>query len=187
MSSIEEVYAKHKNLKLAAQELGMPWQTLYVKLKASGAKIVGDKLRYGTDRDRLAALAESEFLRIVPWARDRNKDEFQSRYDFDVGAMKVDVKASRPRQLNAKYEMKSWSFSIKKQRLICDFIVCFCYGDEGPVEKILLVPSEFFVGLQTVSVSCRGASKWLDYSVSEDDLREFFANIANYTQPKEDQ
>jgi len=33
---IAAVYEKHKHLKLAADELGMPWQTLYRQLKAAG-------------------------------------------------------------------------------------------------------------------------------------------------------
>lgn len=177
MSKFKEAYDKHKNLKLAADELGMQWQQLYVELKREGVAVTGDKLRYGSDRDKLAAKAESEFLRIIPSAKSMNDIEWQSKYDFEVGSMKVDVKASKPRQLNKKYPAKSWSFSIKKQRLVCDFIVCFCYNDDASIGQILLVPSEFFSGLQTVSVSCDGHSKWLAYAVTEDGLKHFFASM----------
>ena len=58
MNNIQSVYEKHKNLKLAANELGVKWQTLYVQLRNRGVPITGDKSRYGSDKDRLAARAE---------------------------------------------------------------------------------------------------------------------------------
>ena len=60
-----QAYAKHRNLKLAAGELGICWQTLYVRLKRAGVPVTGDKLRYGADRDRLGATCEAEFQRLV--------------------------------------------------------------------------------------------------------------------------
>lgn len=171
-------YRKHMNLKLAAQELGIAWQTLYVHLKKFGEPVVGDKLRYGSDRDKLAVLAETEFKNLVPFAFNANSFQFQSKYDFDVAGFKVDVKASRPRQLNNRYPAKSWAFSFKKQSLICDFIVCFCMDEDKSIRHILLVPSEFFKGLQTVSVSCEGGSKWSDYKVDPSELSTFFSTLA---------
>lgn len=171
-------YRKHMNLKLAAKELGVAWQTLYVRLKKLGEPITGDKLRYGSDRDKLGHLAESEFKSLVPFAVDANKLQWQSKYDFDVAGFKVDVKASKPRQLNAKYPSKSWSFSFKKQSLVCDFICCFCMTEDKLTRHILLVPSEFFKGLQTVSVSCEGDSKWADYRVEPTDLAAFFSSLS---------
>lgn len=171
------IYRKHMNLKLAALELGVAWQSLYVRLKKLGEPVTGDKLRYGTDRDRLGAIAEAEFKRLVPFATDNNKLQHQSKYDFDVNGQKVDVKAARPHQLNKKYEAKSWAFSFKKQSLVCDFICCFCFNDDKTLAHVLLVPSEFFKGLQTVSVSCSGGSKWLDYSISQYELAPFFTSL----------
>ena len=170
-------YRKHMNLKLAADELGVAWQSLYVRLKKFGEPIIGDKLKYGSDRDRLGALAEKKFNDLVPFAINGNKTSFQSKYDFEVFGHKVDVKASKPHRLNAKYESLFWTFSFKKQTLICDFICCFCLNESSETENILLVPSEFFKGLQTVSVSRNGCSKWLDYSVKAEDLAVFFAEL----------
>lgn len=177
MSIEKDAYDKHKNLKLAAAELGIAWQKLYCKLKAEGVKVVGDKLRYGTDRDKLGALGEALFKQLVPHAIDKNEEQFQSKYDFDVKGYKVDIKAGRPKQMNKRFSALSWSFSFKKQRLIADFIVCFCLSKNKDVEHILLVPSEFFKGLQTISMSCDGNSKWKDYAISEQELTEFFNNI----------
>ncbi len=172
-----EVYTKHKNLKLAADELGINWHTLYSRLKNQGVPVIGDKLRYGSDRDRLAAMAESEFLRIVPKARSMNAVQFQSKFDFMVNGYKIDVKCGMPRQISKKYEAKSWSFNFRKQALTCDFICCFCMNEGKQISRILLVPSEFFRGLQTVTVSVVGASKWKDYSVSESELSTFFDSL----------
>lgn len=169
------------NLKLAAQELGIAWQTLYCRLKAIGEPVTGDKLRYGSDRDRLAAMSEVEFFKLVPFATAMNQSQFQSKFDFDVLGWKVDVKASLPRQLNRRFAAKSWSFSFKKQSLICDFICCFCMDEAKAVERVLLVPSEFFQGLQTVSVSRSGGSKWLDYAIDSKELSQFFMSLPQKT------
>jgi hypothetical protein len=178
MESIEaQAYAKHMNLKLAANELGMNWRTLYVRLKNQGVKIVGDKLRYGTDRDKLGAYGEKLFLDLVPSAKNENSNQFQAKYDFSVYGYKVDIKAGRPRQLNKKFPQLAWSFSFKKQTLICDFIICFCLNEDKSINKILLVPKEFFAGLQTVSVSMLGYSKWHDYSIEPHELFDFFKDL----------
>lgn len=174
-----QTYAKHRNLKLAAGELGIPWQSLYVKLKKAGVSVAGDKLRYGTDRDRLGAKAEAAFHELVPLAVNANASQFQAKVDFSVGGLTVDVKASMPRQLNKRFAALSWSFSIKKQTLVCDFVCCFCFASDGSIAHVLLVPSEFFAGLQTISVSCAGSSKWLDYEVKASDLAKFFSELTD--------
>lgn len=177
-----EAYSRHMNLKLAAAELGIPWQTLYVRLKRVGVQVVGDKLRYGTDRDKLGALGERLFKTLVPASTDRNEMQFQAKYDFDVFGYKVDVKTGKPRQMNYKYAALSWSFSFKRQALFCDFIVCFCLDEQSEIEHVLLVPSEFFQGLQTCSVSRRGYSKWLDYAINPNELQDFFQSLPSKEQ-----
>lgn len=177
MTNEEAVYMRHMNLKTAASELGVKWQSLYSRLRTAGVKVAGDKLRYGSDRDRLGALAEVEFKRLVPAAIDNNKDKFQAKVDFVVRGHLVDVKASHLRRLSKKHDALSWSFSFKKQSLVADFIVCFCIGEAKQTEHLLLVPSEFFHGLQTVSVSASGRSKWLDYAVDPLDLAKFFDSL----------
>ena len=177
MDDCIQAYQRHMNLKLAANELGMQWQTLYSRLKKAGVRVVGDKLRYGSDRDRLAAMAESKFLELVPLAKNMNALEFQSKYDFMAGDFKVDVKAAKPTIGNAKLQAKRWAFSVKKQALICDFIVCFCFSENRELVHTLLIPSEFFQGLQTVSISCEGQSKWLDYVVPSESLHGFFEDM----------
>jgi hypothetical protein len=178
MTTPEQVaYEKHRHLKRAADELGIPWSSLYSRLRSQGVPVAGDKLHYGSDRDRLSALAEAQFKKLVPDAVHKNATEWQARYDFDVRGHKVDVKASMRRQLNKKYQALSWAFAFKKQSMVCDFICCFCMNDAREIEKVLLVPREFFAGLQTVSVSCHGDSKWLDYAIDPDDLSEFFRSL----------
>lgn len=175
MTPEQTAYEKHRNLKIAADEVGIKWQTLYFRLKKQGVNIIGDKLRYGSDRDRLSSLAEAKFHKLVPFAKSMNAIKWQYKYDFDVNGFKVDVKCSKPRKLLKKYDSESWAFSFKKQSLVCDFVCCFCLDHDGEIQRILLIPNEFFKGLQTISVSCNAKnSKWLDYSVSPCDLAEFF-------------
>jgi len=49
--------------------------------------------------------------------------------------------------------------------------------EDYEVKHILLIPNEFIIGMQTISVSCKGKSKWLDFSVSEAELKEFINSL----------
>lgn len=169
-----QAYERHRNLKLAAAELGMKWQTLYVHLKGAGVAVTGDRLRYGTDRDRLGALAEAEFGRLVPGAIAHNDRQHQAPIDFDVRGYGVDVKCAMPRHGLARSKAKRWAFSFKRQSLTADFVCCFCMTEGRAIAHVLLVPQEFFAGLRSVSVACSGASKWLDYAIPPDELAAFF-------------
>ncbi len=173
-----EAYSRHMNLKLAAHELGMKWQTLYYRLKRAGVPVVGDKLRHGSDRDRLAARAERMFAELVPEASPLNAQRFQAKFDFDVNGHKVDVKAAIAgvKQKRSPGSL-AWSFSFKRQSLVCDFIVCFCMESCESIVRVLLVPSEFFTGIQTVTVPVMGRSKWHEFTVEPHELRQFFAGM----------
>jgi len=179
MTPEQLAYDKYKNLKLAAADIGISWNTLYSRLKKQGVPVIGDKLRYGSDRDKLSAMAESEFKRIVPNAVAMNDIRWQYKYDFTVDGYKVDVKSSMPQKKLKRYENKSWAFSLKKQTLFCDFLCCFCFDVNRNISNILVIPKEFFIGLKTITVSCNGNSKWLDYSINEHDLSNFFISMNN--------
>lgn len=182
ITTMKEVYDKHKNLKLAAEELGMVWQTLYYNLNKVGHPVTGDKERYGSPTDKMAKAMEDKFKLLVPHAEDYNKDKFQALIDFKVGDLSVDIKSSTKKdgyksnpKKNASYR---WAFSTKVQEKCSDFMICFCmegYDCEnyGNVEKILLIPKEFYKNKQSLSVSC-SKSKWYDFEVSEQELQEFF-------------
>ena len=175
--NIEQAYQKHKNLKLAAEELGIKWQTLYVQLRKAGIPVTGDKARYGSDRDRLAAMAELEFKNLVPFAEDQNSVQFQSKFDFLVGSEKVDIKASGLNQGCKKFAAKRWAFSVKKQEFCADFIVCFAMQEHD--YRIFLIPGELVRNYQSISIpeSKNSKSKWLQYEISKTDLTEFFTEI----------
>ena len=172
---IKTAYARHMNLKLAASELGMKWQNLYVNLRRLGVPVVGDKARYGSDKDRLAAKAELEFTKLVPFAEDQNNIKFQSKFDFLVGNEKVDIKASKLNQGSRNFSALRWSFSVKKQEFCADFIVCFAMLDIG--YRIFLIPGELVRNYQTISISEKGNSKWLQYEISSNELSEFFKEL----------
>ena len=177
--TIIEAYEKHKNLKLAANELGMKWQMLYVELRKLGVPVIGDKSRYGSDSDRLAAKAELEFLRLVPFAKNQNAHKFQSKCDFVVGNERVDIKASTARQGCDRYAATRWAFSVKKQEFCADFVVCFAMLDTG--YRIFLIPGECVRNYQTVSIPTApdSKSKWLQYEVEPHDLSEFFSQLVS--------
>lgn len=183
LTVMKSVYDKHLNLKLAAEELGIPWQTLYYNLNKCGHPVIGDKEKYGSDTDKMAKYFEDKFKKLIPYAEDFNSEKFQAKVDFKVKGLLVDVKSSTKKdgyknnpKKNASFR---WAFSVKVQEEVdSDFLVCFCtsgYDCEnfGGIERILLIPKEFYKNKQSISVSCR-KSKWFDFEVSEQELIEFF-------------
>lgn len=176
MPTIEQMksaYDKHKNLKIAAAEIGMKWQTLYWYLKQQNHPIISDKSRYGSSADKFSAKSEQDFLQIVPHAIDMNSKQYQSKYDFEINGLKVDVKASNLNHgiKNSKY--LRWAFCIKKQEMFADFIVGMAYKN-GELFKLFLFPAEQVKFRSTVTISERGSRKWNDFEISKEDLKEFF-------------
>lgn len=172
-----QAYQKHQHLKLAAKDVGIPWQTLYVHLKRAGIPVTGNKAKYGSDKDKLATMAEQEFKRILPAAIDQNNLSFQSKIDFMVGEYGVDIKASRLRKQSKTSKVLRWAFSVKKQEVFADFFVCFAFDSTGnEVLKMLLIPYEVARYHSSISLSSN-YGKWSDYEVSKDELYSFFTEM----------
>ena len=184
MSLESQAYEKHKNLRLAAQILGINIQTLYARLKSQGVSVTGDKARHGSSRDKLAARAESLFTKLVPNAIDQSGTKLQSRFDFLVENYKVDVKVSSKNASNTKRpDSKRWAFLLTKQRYECDYFCCICLGDDGAsVEKVLFVPTEL-ADVQTMSVTCNGGSKWDDFAIEHQEIPAFFDQLPKRDAP----
>jgi hypothetical protein len=181
MPSIEEMkdaYQNNKNLKVAADLLGMKFQTLYWNLKKAGVSCTGDKECYGSRKDIFGAKAESEFARIIPYAEDQNKVSYQPPIDFLVRGIKVEIKAAKRQCLGVGAGQDRWSFSIKKQIEDADFFVCFAFSKDEEVEAIFLIPAVVIASKTTISVSCKGRSKWYYYMVSEAELKSIFNDLA---------
>lgn len=172
-----QAYRKHRNLKLAAQDVGIPWQSVYVQLRNADEPVTGDKLKYGSDSDKLAARGEQMFHSFVPESISHNEREFQSKLDFTVRGYGVDVKTSTLRLSNKACKVRRWAFCTKKQEASADFVVCFgIAGDGESLAKTLLIPGEIIRKYTTVSLSEAGG-KWDDYSVEPGDLETFFAAL----------
>lgn len=169
ISACVESYRRLKHLKLVGTELGIPWQTVYVCLRAANEPVTGDKARYGSDSDRLAAKGEQLFLSLVPSASSDNTKGWQAKVDFHVAGAGVDVKCALLRR-------GSWAFSIKKQRLIADYFVCFAF-DADSLAHVLLLPSEIVRQYSTIRLDKNATNKWSSYQVAADSLATFFAQI----------
>lgn len=175
-------YRELKNLKLVGAELGIPWQTVYTRLKRAGEPVTGDKARYGSETDRLAARAERWFQKLVPHAEDQNALGFQTKVDFRVCDRTVDVKVSRARK--TKRGFLQWSWSVKKQESVADYFVCIALSGEGDdlkVYRALLVPGDLARFQTTLRASNAGNGfygKWSDYAVSPAELSDFFKEPA---------
>ena len=140
-------------------------------MKKVGEPVSGNKRKYGTDKEKMAAHAESLFKKIVPFAKDNNKKEFQSKVDFTVNDYRVEIKSATLRN-GGKGNMR-WSFDLRKQEKVADFFICFALNDDWSVNKILFIPGDVIKTYQTLSLSL-GKSKWNDYAVSENDIKSFF-------------
>ncbi len=171
-------YEKHKHLKLAADEIGMKWQTLYVRLRKNNIQVTGDKTKYGSMSDKIGARGERDFSKLVPDAVDQNESQFQAPIDFVVNGVTVDVKASQRRLGNKNCKNERWAFSIKKQESSCDFFVFMAYTkNHESLERVFLVPGDICRFLSSISITCSGSSKWHDYEVSPNELSVFFNDL----------
>lgn len=173
-----DLYRKYKNLKIVGSKLGIPWQTVYVILKRNNISVCGDKLRYGSNSDRLAAISERNFIDLVPNAINQNRKSFQSKIDFMVNGYGVDIKASN-RKTVGKSNISTWAFSIKKQEIIADFFVCFAMENEN-IKYTLLIPSEISKNYSTIRIgdgknSIKG--KWWDFIIDKNYLNDFFMKL----------
>ena len=173
INEMKSAYAKHQHLQLAAKELGMKWQTLYWNLKKHNVCVVGNKESYGTDSDRFAANAEKEFKKLVPSAINMNNQQFQSKWDYEIHGLKIDIKASNLRLSNSQSKSKRWAFSVKKQEMLADYIVGMAYKNDE-LHKIFLFPMEAVKFMTTISISERGSKLYGQYEISQCDLTEFF-------------
>lgn len=173
IQEMKNAYDKRKNLKLAAADIGMKWQTLYWYLKRENHPVIGSKSEYGSDKDKFAARAESDFKKMIPSAIDMNKEKFQSKYDFKVNDLKVDIKASNLHSGIKYSKYMRWAFSLRKQEMFADFIVGMAYKN-NELFKLFLFPSEQVRFRQTITISERGSNKWSDYEISKEELQEFF-------------
>lgn len=172
-------YRELKNTKLVAAELGIAPATAYWRLRRAGEPVTGDKTRYGSDTDKLAARGERWFKRVIPWAEDQNHLGFQAKVDFIVGGQRVDVKTSRPKL--TKSGVITWAWSLRKQRGAVDHFVCIALSsrDDNPgVHTALLVPDAIAGDTLRVShdrIALRG--KWARAARSSSELRTFFQEI----------
>jgi hypothetical protein len=150
---------------------------VYWWLKKEGTSIAGNKEKYGGFKDQIAIIGEKLFSKITDKVVDQNKLMFQPKFDYLLNDLKLDVKTSFLRDQcgrNGKVFLR-WAFNCRKQQ-DADYLICYCLSGELEnyvVENILLIPNEFIQNLQTISVSPR-ASKWLNFKVSEEELRLFF-------------
>lgn len=177
-----EAYARHKNLKLAAEELGIKWQQLYVRLRKMGVPVTGDKARYGSVKDRLASKAERFFADDVPTAIDSNAQQFQAKIDFFVGDHSVDVKASRLHpertETNGKKTAPRWMFCINKQKDMADFFVLYALDEAADaVAHVFLLPAEIATAKTTIVIPASMSSKWADYLIERTDIASFFSSL----------
>lgn len=177
MSIYTDAYAKHKNLKLAADELNIPLPTLYWNLKKEGIVVTGDKSKYGSIKDKFGAKAEYFFSTLFPNAINNNKNEFQPKIDFNYGGLSIDVKGANRVKPSKKFNHERWAFSFKKQESLCDLFFCIGFNNNN-IEKIFVIPCDLVRFYQSISISANGSSKWNDYAMSEHEAKNLIDDMA---------
>lgn len=171
-------YDKYKNLKLAADEIGMKWQKLYTVLIKEGVKVTGDKARYGSASDRIAVIGEQIFKETIPEAIDNNNFKYQATIDFTVLDYTVDVKTSKLQHKTDKHKStERWAYCINKQKDIAEFFVFYALDDDLKPIHIFLMPNEIVTTATSVSIPASKNSKWFDYEVTKEDLQDFFKSL----------
>jgi hypothetical protein len=180
IEQMKVLYSEHQRLHTVGDMMNIPWQTVYWWLKKEGVSVTGNKEKHGGAKDQIAIIGEKLFAKISDKAVDQNKLMFQPRFDYLLDNLKLDVKTSFLRSQcsrGGKINLR-WAFNCKKQQE-ADYLICYCLSgglENYVVENILLIPNEFIQGLQTISVSPR-TSKWLDFGVSEGELKKFFTEF----------
>lgn len=178
-----ESYSRLKNLKLVEEETGIKWQTVYWHLKKAGVSVTGDKKRYGSSSDKLARDYEEYFKKIVPEAVDNNESQFQSTIDFYVGSLSVDVKVSRLQVSGVSRKGKSfssrWAYCISKQKDIADIFILFALDENENVKHIFAIPNDIAVNHSTISIPVSMRSKWAEFEINQDDIREFVVSLGD--------
>lgn len=186
MNNLDErivIYRKYRNLKLAAEELGIAWQSLYIFLTKSGEPVIGDKKRYGSIKDKLASKFESRFKESVPFSIENNSSKFQAKIDFFVGKYSVDVKVSSLQESGSNSAGKThsarWAYCISKQKKVADLFVLYALDSKEDVKHVFLIPKEIAVTSTTVSIPESMNSKWAEYEIKESDLYSFFKDLTS--------
>jgi hypothetical protein len=177
IDEMKEAYALHKNLKVAAAALGIHLQTLYWHLRKAGVTCAGDKEMHGSEKDRFGAKAEALFLHLVPSAVNQNELQFQSKVDFVVGDIRVEVKAAKRQPLGKGAGGDRWMFSIKKQLTEADFFVMLAFSQTGDFERAFVIPAELIASKTTISISVEGRSKWHAYQVEPGKMADLFTQM----------
>lgn len=173
MSVYSDAYEKHKNLRLAAEELGIKLPKLYYNLKKEGVVVTGDKTKYGSRKDQFGAKAEGEFQSMFPRAVNNNGKEFQAKIDFYLDGLGVDVKGAAPSGSDKRFSNKRWAFSLKKQESIADIFFCIAYLDDKPF-KYFVIPGDLVRFYQTISIPMSGRTKWAEFELSREECIQSF-------------
>ncbi|MEY4910097.1 MAG: hypothetical protein RL260_3815 [Pseudomonadota bacterium] len=175
-------YAASGDMRAAAAEAGISTLLGFKLLKMSGAMLVSDRLKFGSAGQKLGALAEVEFQRLVPNAKQMNTNERQHPgFDFLAGSNRVDVKASSIRKSGG------WIFTLNAMPARgygADYYVLIAALAGQTLSAgydMYIIPAEMFSASPIGSVCIRQNKKvahWAcEFLCSPDDAAAFFADV----------
>ena len=152
MADIVEVYKKYNNdFEKAVEESGLPPFIAFIKLARAGVVTINDKIKFGTTAQKLGAMAEEEFQKLVPEAINYNdvvkiNNEF---FDFKYKDVTIDVKYS---SLHKRGNYSYWNF---RANTTADLFVCFLEKEKGKNlnDSYLFVVPQTFAGKGSITVT----------------------------------
>jgi hypothetical protein len=139
---LEAMYADTPSLVEIARRIGSTPGAVGYQLYKRGVKLVGDKLRFGCDRDRQARMAELYVLSKLNGAIDHNAEQFQPEVDITYRGARIDVKSSVLQRVGHHVSL---SFMVEKHPGQVDLFVCLGYvrhGDDEPIAVYVIPGNE---------------------------------------------
>lgn len=185
-----EAYIECQDLTTAARKVGMNMLIAFKILKISGVMLVNDRLKYGSGGSKMGAMAELEFQKLVPIAKQMNSNSKQNpQFDFLVGNKKIDVKAASLTKYRGNENRLVWHFHVRRHYQTeygADFYVFFCALNGQKISSgydLYLVPTELMGGeehgVRTIMMrESEKHSHWLsEFKIDNDEILDFFTSI----------
>ena len=110
-----------------------------------GLKTVECESKYGEEYEFLCMEQIEQKLGLL-------SEKMQIRYPYDIlvaGAVKIDVKASRP--VKSQCNSRFFTFNLEKKAQTCDIFVAYCVNKDEIV-KTYIIPAYVLYGMSQLSV-----------------------------------
>ena len=178
-----ECYQQHGNIAAVTHATGCPPYIAYKWLAMARLLRPQERANYGTQGNKLSALAEMEFKKLVPFAMDANRHLQNNNpvFDFDVGGQTVDVKWSKLGKKGV------YIFEVAANKAYApDWFALFCGHADAIDERVfkdsqyhlVLLPAAVVMGMAQLRFPAKGSkSKYWEFEIPPAELAGFFKDF----------